>query len=161
VYDIVGDGPLLPELRGLADRLGVAKLVRFRGFLSRTETISSLLGSSAFVLASRTATDGDTEGTPVSIIEAATLGLPVVSTIHAGIPEILPREAEPAGLLVAEGDVAGLTQALRRLGRSESERRCWGDANRTHARDRYSAAAHVAGLVRGMERVARAPRAAG
>jgi glycosyltransferase involved in cell wall biosynthesis len=157
VYDIVGDGPLLPELRGLAERLGVGPLVRFRGFLSRTETIDSLLQASIFVLASRTAADGDTEGTPVSIIEAATLGLPVVSTIHAGIPEILPREAESAGLLVAEGDVAGLADAVRRLASAEAERRCWGDANRTHATARYSAAAHVASLIAGLERVARPP----
>ena len=159
-YDIVGDGPLLSTLHELAKRLGVGHLVQFRGFLSRPETIEALLGASVFVLASRTAPNGDTEGTPVSIIEAATLGMPVVSTLHAGIPEILPAEATKAGLLVGEGDVAGLARALRVLGGSVSERRCWGAMNREHARSRYSAASHVAMLLEGMARVARPPRPA-
>jgi colanic acid/amylovoran biosynthesis glycosyltransferase len=159
-YDIVGDGPLLPALRELARRLGIEHLVQFRGFLSRPETIATLLQASVFVLASRTAPNGDTEGTPVSIIEAASLGVPVVSTLHAGIPEILPAEAAKAGLLVEEGDVAGLARALRLLGGSVSERRCWGAMNREHARSRYSAASHVAMLLEGIARVARPPRAA-
>ncbi len=157
-YHIVGDGPLLPTLRELTETLGIASLVRFRGFLSRPDTIQALLEASVFLLASRTAADGNTEGTPVSIIEAATLGLPVVSTIHAGIPEILPADAAPAGLLVPEGDVAALARALRRLGASVGERRCWGEANQTHARARYSAASHVASLIDGLASVARPPR---
>jgi len=156
-YDIVGDGPLLPALRALAERLGVGALVRFRGFLSRRDTIQALAQSSVFMLASRTAPNGDTEGTPVSIIEAATLGLPVVSTLHAGIPEILPAEGTRAGLLVAEGDVAGLAGALRLLGSSAAERRHWGEMNRERARSRYSAASHVATLLESMARVARPP----
>jgi len=157
-YDIVGDGPLLPMLRELASRLGVAPLVRFRGFLSRPETIQALLEASLFVLASRTTSNGETEGTPVSIIEAATLGLPVVSTVHAGIPEIVPSEGVAAGLLVPEGDTVGLARALRLLGSSPAERSRWGDACRQHARSRYSAANHVATLIEGLARVAHAPR---
>jgi colanic acid/amylovoran biosynthesis glycosyltransferase len=156
-YEIVGDGPLIAALRALAEQLGVGTLVRFRGFLSRRETIDALLQASVFILASRTAPNGDTEGTPVSIIEAATLGLPVVSTLHAGIPEILPAQAAQAGLLVAEGDVAGLARALRLLGGSVAERRHWGAMNRERARSRYSAASHVASLLDSMARVARPP----
>lgn len=156
-YDIVGDGPLRPSLQDLAARLGVAGLVRFLGFLPRHETIQALLSASVFILASRTAPNGDTEGTPVSIIEATTLGLPVVSTLHAGIPEILPSESAGAGLLVPEGAIPGLAAALRLLGASASQRACWGDANRAHARSRYSAETHVATLVDSMARVARAP----
>jgi colanic acid/amylovoran biosynthesis glycosyltransferase len=157
-YEIVGDGPLLPTLQQLAKRLGVEALVRFRGFLSREETIDALRAASVFLLASRTAPDGDTEGTPVSIIEAATLGIPVIATLHAGIPEILPTEAVKAGLLVGEGDVPGLARALRLLGSSISERRCWGAMNRERARSRYSADSHVTMLLEGMARVARPPR---
>lgn len=156
-YEIVGDGPLIATLRALAEQLGVGSLVRFRGFLSRRETIDALLQASVFILASRTAPNGDTEGTPVSIIEAATLGLPVVSTLHAGIPEILPAQAAQAGLLVAEGDVAGLARALRLLGGSVAERRRWGEMNRQRVRSRYSAASHVASLLDCMARVARPP----
>jgi colanic acid/amylovoran biosynthesis glycosyltransferase len=159
-YEIVGDGPLLPTLQQLARQLGVESLVRFRGFLSREETINALRRASVFMLASRTAPDGDTEGTPVSIIEAATLGMPVIATLHAGIPEILPAETAKAGLLVPEGDVAGLARALRLLVSSVSERRCWGAMNRERARSRYSADSHVRTLLEGMARVARPLRRA-
>jgi colanic acid/amylovoran biosynthesis glycosyltransferase len=156
-YRIVGDGPLRAELESLTAALGVASLVEFTGFLPRDATLAALREASGFVLASRTAESGDTEGTPVSIIEAATLGLPVVSTRHAGIPELLPPEAGALGYLVAEGDVAGLAVALGRLA-DPVERRRWGGACRALGRARHSPAAHVAALTDALARLAAVPR---
>ena len=51
----------------------------------------------AFVQHSVTAADGDSEGTPVSILEAGAAGLPVVSTRHAGIPEGVVKGSSRAG----------------------------------------------------------------
>ena len=89
-----------------------------------------------FVLASRTASDGDTEGTPVAAIEAATYGVPVVATRHAGLPEVLPADAAARGYLVAEGDVQALADAIVRLASSLEERRAWGQACLSFARAR-------------------------
>jgi colanic acid/amylovoran biosynthesis glycosyltransferase len=61
-----------------------------------------------------TGKDGDIEGIPVSIMEAMAVGLPVISTRHSAIPELV-ADGE-SGLLVAEHDVTGLTRAMASLG---------------------------------------------
>jgi colanic acid/amylovoran biosynthesis glycosyltransferase len=155
-YQIVGDGPLRAELEALAVTLGIRPVVDFSGYLSREETLAALRGASSFVLASRTAPSGDAEGTPVSILEAASIGLPVVSTLHAGIPETLPPEASAEGWLVSEGDVAGLTAALSRLATVDA-RRSWGERCRARVRLRHSRAAHVEGVRAVLERLAEVP----
>jgi colanic acid/amylovoran biosynthesis glycosyltransferase len=155
-YQIVGDGPLLPELQALATELGVAGDVQFRGYLDRKETLAALRNSAVFLLASRTAASGDTEGTPVSILEAASIGLPVVSTLHAGIPEILPQEAACEGWLVPEGDVAGLAAGLTRAAEPDVRHR-WGDACRAFARVRHAPNVFVENLLTALERYATVP----
>jgi colanic acid/amylovoran biosynthesis glycosyltransferase len=156
-FEIVGDGPLRAELEALAGTLGIEESVEFRGALPRAEVFAALRRCSVFVLASKVAPSGDTEGTPVSIIEAATLGRAVVSTLHAGIPEIVPKAAEPCGYLVAEGDVDALARAFERLARDPEERERWGNACRTFATERHSAPAHVDALVRALGQFASVP----
>ena len=157
-YQIVGDGPLRADLEALAATLGIRPLVTFSGYLSRPDTLDALRNASIFILASRTAPSGDTEGTPVSILEAASVGVPVVSTLHAGIPETLPREAAAEGWLVPEGDVAGLTAALTRLADIEA-RRDWGERCRAQVRTRHSPAAHLESILATLTRLAEVPAA--
>jgi colanic acid/amylovoran biosynthesis glycosyltransferase len=59
-----------------------------------------------------TASDGDSEGIPVVLMEAMASGLPVITTRHSGIPELVSAES---GLVVAERDVSGLAAALTEL----------------------------------------------
>jgi glycosyltransferase involved in cell wall biosynthesis len=66
-----------------------------------------------FLLPSKTAPNGDREGTPTVLVEAQAVGLPCVSTRHAGIPEMIPEANHD--LLTDEGDVAGLADRLVRL----------------------------------------------
>ena len=69
-----------------------------------------------FLLTSKTGDAGDTEGTPASLFsKAATVGPPIVSTIHAGIPELLPPDPARSVMLRPEGDVEGFAAALRAL----------------------------------------------
>jgi glycosyltransferase involved in cell wall biosynthesis len=72
-----------------------------------------MANADAFVLCSKTATNGDQEGTPAVLIEAQSLGLPCVATTHAGIPEMIPPENHR--LLAGEGDIAGIAERLRWL----------------------------------------------
>jgi glycosyltransferase involved in cell wall biosynthesis len=69
--------------------------------------------ASVFVQHSVTASNGDTEGFPIVIVEAMASALPVVSTRHSGIPEGV--EDGVTGFLVAEGDVEGMGARLARL----------------------------------------------
>lgn len=110
---IIGDGPLSARLRALAATLGVADSVVFTGALPRPAVREHLAQADAFVLPSVTARDGDTEGIPVSIMEAMAMGLPVLSTFHSGIPEIVQDGV--SGILVSERDPAALGAAMGRL----------------------------------------------
>ena len=108
--DIWGDGPLRRSLQRLAVRLGLQGVVAFRGAASNGDVPEILGGCDGFVLPSRTARNGDTEGIPITILEAQAVGLPVVSTLHGGIPEALP----PANRewLAREGDVEDISRKL-------------------------------------------------
>ncbi|GAA0998857.1 glycosyltransferase [Subtercola frigoramans] len=108
---IVGDGPLRFDLEAQAQRLGVN--AEFVGSLPPA-TIKSLM-TNALLLAvpSKTAADGDSEGLPTIILEAANEGLPIVATTHSGIPEAVKNEI--TGLLVPEGQPDLLAAALSRL----------------------------------------------
>src|SRR3546814_11543635 len=75
-----------------------------------------------------TAPDGDQEGIPVTLMEAMATGMPVVSTRHSGIPELV--EDGQSGLLAAEGDHAALADALIRLTESAELARSMGRAAR-------------------------------
>ena len=67
------------------------------------ELVQHLKSSTAFAQHSITAENGDMEGTPVGIVEASYAGLPVISTFHAGIPDVINNRE--TGLLVEEHDV--------------------------------------------------------
>jgi colanic acid/amylovoran biosynthesis glycosyltransferase len=64
----------------------------------------------AFLLPSKTAPNGNREGTPTVLVEAQATGLPCVTTRHAGIPEMIPEAHHD--LVVPEGNVAALADTL-------------------------------------------------
>jgi colanic acid/amylovoran biosynthesis glycosyltransferase len=129
----IGDGPLLDDMRAYATSLGVD--ATFRGALPSGE-VGRLLGASRILAApSRTAPDGDTEGLPTTILEAAALGLPVVATRHSGIPEAVTDGG--TGLLGAEGDRPALAANLARLLADEGLRDRLGQQARRRAMDRF------------------------
>ena len=109
-YTIVGDGPLRAELERLATSLGVADMVRFAGWMAQQDVLAVARTAHAVLAPSVTAPDGDAEGTPVAILEAQALALPVVATRHAGIPEVVV-DGESA-VLVDEHDVEALASAI-------------------------------------------------
>ena len=127
-YVIVGDGPLRAELESLARASGVGDRVEFTGSLSRTGVAELLRSSSVCLAPSVTAADGDIEGIPVSIMEAMAAGLPVVSTRHSAIDELV--EDGVSGFLVAEHDVPALTRSLAVLAADPALRARMGQAGR-------------------------------
>lgn len=111
--DIVGDGPLRGELEALAQRCEVDDVVRFLGWRTQDEIAATLQESHILIQPSVTAANGDMEGIPVGIMEAMASGMPVVSTYHSGIPELV--EDRVSGRLVPERDAGALAVALREL----------------------------------------------
>lgn len=126
-YTIIGDGPLRTALESLAVSLGIGDAVRFAGWRPPPEVLALARGAHALLAPSVTAPDGDAEGTPVAILEAQALALPVVATRHAGIPDIVV-EGETA-ILVNEHDVDGLVAAIESIADPAAARRM-GDAGR-------------------------------
>lgn len=112
-YDIVGDGPLRKQLENVIREVGVEREVFLHG--SQTGEVVRRLMAEAdlFILSSVTAATGDQEGTPVSLMEAQASGLPVLSTWHSGIPEVVLHEQ--SGFLVPERDTDALADRLRVL----------------------------------------------
>ncbi|MBU9813395.1 glycosyltransferase, partial [Rahnella sp. C60] len=109
-YTIIGDGPLRKELESQVENLGLGDKIVFLGAQTQ-ETVSQYLNNSdVFLLPSVTATDGDMEGIPVAIMEAMAIGIPVISTFHSGIPELI--ENRVSGFLVNENDAESIADVV-------------------------------------------------
>lgn len=110
---IVGEGDLLKEAQEMVNKYNLESLVEFKGHLRPSEVYALMRESKLFFLPSKIPPNGSREGAPCAIIEAQLMGLPIVSTYHAGIPEVV-LENETA-LLSEEGDVDHLANSLNRL----------------------------------------------
>ena len=111
--EIIGGGSMLEELGLLISQLHLEADVRLEGALPQEQTRKRLETSDIFVLACRRARNGDTEGMPVSIMEAMAVGLPVVSCRIAGLPELITDGQ--TGFLAEPGDSASLAQKIEQL----------------------------------------------
>jgi colanic acid/amylovoran biosynthesis glycosyltransferase len=136
-YDIVGGGEQLDELSGQILRLGLENIVQLHGSKNSDEVMTFMKQSDIFILPSVTSSTGDKEGIPVSLMEAMAHGLPVVSTWHSGIPELV--EDSVSGFLVPERDIHALTEAILRLLMDGATRKALGDAARRKVAKDYNA----------------------
>lgn len=127
---MIGDGPLKGVCQDLATVIGVEHSVEFLGVQTPARIAEELGRSRAFVQHSVEAADGDCEGTPVAILEAGASGVPVVSTRHTGIPDVVIHDK--TGLLVDERDVSGMAKAMIRLAGDSAEARRLGQNAQRH-----------------------------
>jgi len=140
----IGDGPLLSVCRRISRALGLDCAVTFRGYEPPATIARVLATARAFVQHSVTASDGDAEGTPVSILEAMAAGLPVVSTRHGGIKDVVV-EGE-TGFLVDEGDVEGMAERMAALAADAALAARLGAAGRRRALDLFTIETSIARL---------------
>jgi glycosyltransferase involved in cell wall biosynthesis len=136
---MVGTGELLGLCKALALAEGLN--VTFTGALAHTETMQQFADALCFVQHSLTASDGDKEGTPVSILEAGASGLPVVSTRHAGIADVVLHGE--TGFLVNEGDIQGMADYMLKIYDDEALRRSIGAKAKQHIRTQYALNRHI------------------
>ena len=138
---MVGDGPLLPDVRERARQLGLEQMVQFPGVLAPDAVAKEMRRARVFVQHSRTAEDGDEEGCPVSVMEAQLCGLPVVATRHGGIPDVVVDQQ--TGRLVEEGDRMAMAEAMALLADRPDLAGAWGAAGQRRAQARFTVGHHV------------------
>ena len=129
--EIIGDGPEREALQSLAKRERLSGHVIFRGWQGFSAVKSAM--REATLLVHPSATLGD--AVPTVIKEAQALGLPVIGTRVAGIPELLCDGS--CGVLVEARDIAGLAEAIEQLLRNSDLRRTLAIAGRKFAEEKY------------------------
>lgn len=133
---VLGDGELRQTLEDLAQSLDIGSRVHFVGW--RTDIGDALSDLDVAVLTSRN------EGTPMSLIEAAVAGVPVVATDVGGVRDVVSDGR--TGLLVPAGDTAAVASALQRLLEDPDLRGQFAAAGRAHARKRFDMTASLGAL---------------
>lgn len=126
---IAGNGELE---RAIAEvkRLGLEANVKFPGWISGSKKNELLAAADIYILPSHN------EGLPISILEAMSWQLPIISTTVGGIPELVHKEE---GILVTAGDIDNLRKAIVRLVSSDETRLSMGYAARMKVNEKYSA----------------------
>jgi glycosyltransferase involved in cell wall biosynthesis len=106
----MGDGPLRHDLEEQVRALGLEGKITFKGACAHADVREQMQTSHIFILASKTARNGDKEGTTVVTKEALASGMPVVVTKHAGIPEVVTDGV--SGFLVEEGNYQEMARKM-------------------------------------------------
>jgi glycosyltransferase involved in cell wall biosynthesis len=107
---IIGGGEMEEQLLSLAVQLELGDSFRLLNHLHKSQVREQMAKADLFVAASLEASNGDVEGIPNVLKEAMATGIPVVSTYHAGIPELITNDKE--GVLVQENNIDALAGAL-------------------------------------------------
>ena len=127
---MLGDGPARAGLEATRARLGLQDVVEMPGAAHQGEVLECWRRASVGVLTS------ENEGMPVSLMEAAACGVPVVATRVGGVPELV--EDGVTGLLTPPGDAHALASALDRCLRDARLRSRLGAAARARAEERFT-----------------------
>ncbi len=133
--EIVGEGDERGRLGRLARELGVADRVAFAGATDHQGVRERMAAADLLLHCSVTTSAGDVEGIPNVVVEAQATGLPVVGTLHGGIPEAV-RDGR-TGLLVPERDVDALTATLGALATDPKRRLALGEAARDFVTEHF------------------------
>jgi colanic acid/amylovoran biosynthesis glycosyltransferase len=133
---IAGDGPLLKKLKILAQDLKLENNIKFLGFLDDEGLKRAYLDAHLFCHPSRLTKAGDREGIPNSIAEAMSYGLPVVSTAHSGIPEIIQNNH--SGILVSNESPKLIADAIVKLAKRKEYLADLGSQARMRIENKFS-----------------------
>jgi glycosyltransferase involved in cell wall biosynthesis len=139
---IVGTGALRRTLERQARDLGVR--AQFLGFVSPDELRGWMNRARVLCVPSVTASTGDEEGVPVVTQEAMAMGLPVVGSRSAGIPDAVSDGTN--GFLAPEGDAGALAAHLHALLTDAPLWERMSRASRERARDRFNLRTQMAEL---------------
>ncbi len=128
----MGDGGERTALQALAVELGIADRLDWTGAVDQEQVLAAYRASDLFALACRITPDGDRDGLPNVLVEAASQGLACVTTNISGIPELFSDGIN--GLLVPPEDPPALARALESAIRDPALRDRLGAAAATKVR---------------------------
>ena len=134
-YRIAGDGPLRNDIENLVDMMKVSDNIMLLGPKSQEEIIQLMKDADIVLAPSVNSEQGGQEGIPVVLMEAMAMGVPVLSTLHSGIPELVKNGV--SGFLVPEGDADSLAERLTYLIEHPELRSAMGWAGRKHVENNY------------------------
>ncbi len=140
----IGDGPLQESTVRLARALGLQDAITFTGALTHKEVADHMARARAFVQHSVISFRNDHEGTPLSILEAMSRALPVVSTRHGGINDVVEHGA--SGYLCAEGDVDAMASHLLELAAAPDRARSMGLRGRARVEAEHTLQGSISAL---------------
>jgi colanic acid/amylovoran biosynthesis glycosyltransferase len=134
-----GDGPHYEEIKQLTIQLGMQDKIFFKGMVSPLQAKALLEEANCFVHHSITSETGDSEACTNSIMEAMAMELPVLSTIHGGIPEMVIDGVH--GYLVEEKDIDNYAKKMWEI-------KDWGflKENRNHIQKKFEIGIHIKNL---------------
>ena len=145
-YRIVGDGPLMSELRAQVGYEGLRNRVDFLGEMkSDRRLLDEISRASLLLLPCVRTAEGDQDGIPVTLQEAMCARVPVVSTNISGIPELVENGKE--GLLVESGDSRALANAIKALMDDCQLRESLGEAARKKIVSDFNISSEVGRLI--------------
>lgn len=138
---MAGNGALLGVCKNLAKYYGLERNIIFPGVISPQQYMAYLETSMAMVQHSIVSGSGDSEGTPLAILEASAAGLPVISTKHAGIPDVII--GDKTGLLTEEHDVNGMAENMIKVINNPELARNLGANGKQNIKRNYSLQRHI------------------
>lgn len=148
---MIGDGELRGVCEDLVSSLFLTDKVLLTGAMTPNQIREEMSRSFAFLQHSVQAWDGDCEGTPVSVLEASAAGLPIISTRHAGIVDVV-KHGE-TGLLGAERDIKAMTQSILAYANNRAYAEECGKNAREHIRLSFPMDRHLNHLSKVIESV--------
>jgi len=119
--DLVGAGPLEDDIRRSVVGMHLEDRVRMPGRVPFDRLLKVISGATALVQPSVTAADGDTEGAPMVLMHAQAIGVPCITTAHAGNPEVIPPEGRR--FVVPERNIDALATAMEEMAALDAAQR--------------------------------------
>jgi colanic acid/amylovoran biosynthesis glycosyltransferase len=134
-YNIIGDGYLKEHLQQLIQELSVTQQVKLVGWKNQKEIIEILDKTHLFIAPSVTAEDGNQDAPVNTLKEAMAMGLPVIGTLHGGIPELVKDNI--SGFLVPERDADAISEKLDYLIKHPEVWQQMGSSGRAYVENHY------------------------
>jgi len=143
--EIAGDGPLRDELEEMSRQLGLSDQVKFHGAINHSLVPSWLQTLDAFVLACVEDSNGDKDGIPVSLMEAMSHNIVVVSTKLSGIPELIRHN--DTGLLAEAGDPNSLAEQIKTIITNTEMSKQMAKSGKVHVNSEFSEETNIQRLI--------------